>query len=112
MTDDASPENLRKFLESDDPAMVRMGLSMAKGVGVEVTVKDLEHLLKSEDPKMRRMVLSLAKANGVPEELYKIVLELSLCDSEEENRKAAESLVDVFKKEIGNSGMLDRTNRN
>ena len=34
MTDDASPENLRKFLESDDPAMVRMGLSMAKGSGV------------------------------------------------------------------------------
>ena len=31
MTDDASPENLRKFLESDDPAMRRMGLSMAKG---------------------------------------------------------------------------------
>ena len=26
-----SPENLRKFLESDDPAMVQMGLSMAKG---------------------------------------------------------------------------------
>ena len=34
MTDDASPENLRKFLESDDPAMVRMGLSIAKGSGV------------------------------------------------------------------------------
>ena len=34
MTDDASPENLRKFLESDDPAMVRMGLSMAMGSGV------------------------------------------------------------------------------
>ena len=29
-----SPENLRKFLESDDPALVRMGLSMAKGSGV------------------------------------------------------------------------------
>ena len=28
MTEDASPENLRKFLESDDPAMVRMGLSI------------------------------------------------------------------------------------
>tara|TARA_B100001146_G_scaffold205369_1_gene199258 strand:+ start:351 stop:1754 length:1404 start_codon:yes stop_codon:yes gene_type:complete len=28
-----SPENLRKFLESDDPAMVMMGLSMAKGSG-------------------------------------------------------------------------------
>ena len=34
MTDDASPENLRKFLESDDLAMRRMGLSMAKGSGV------------------------------------------------------------------------------
>lgn len=34
MTNDASPENLRKFLESDDHAMVRMGLSMAKGSGV------------------------------------------------------------------------------
>ena len=52
MTEDASPENLRKFLESDDPAMVRMGLSMAKGAGVEVTVKDLEHFLKSDDPAM------------------------------------------------------------
>ena len=31
MTEDTSPENLRKFLESDDPAMRRMGLSMAKG---------------------------------------------------------------------------------
>ena len=29
-----TPENLRKFLESDDPAMVQMGLSMAKGSGV------------------------------------------------------------------------------
>ena len=34
MTEDTSPKNLRKFLESDDPAMVRMGLSMAKGIGV------------------------------------------------------------------------------
>ena len=31
---ETSPENLRKFLESDDPAMVMMGLSMAKGMGV------------------------------------------------------------------------------
>ena len=29
MTEDTSPENLRKFLESDDPALVQMGLSMA-----------------------------------------------------------------------------------
>ena len=34
MSDDASPENLRKFLESDDPAMRRMGLSLAKGSSV------------------------------------------------------------------------------
>ena len=31
---DTSPKNLRKFLESDDPALVRMGISMAKGMGV------------------------------------------------------------------------------
>ena len=34
VTEDTSPENLRKFLESDDPAIVMMGLSMAKGSGV------------------------------------------------------------------------------
>ena len=34
MTEDTSPKNLRKFLESDDPAMVRMGLSMAKGIEI------------------------------------------------------------------------------
>ena len=31
MTKDTSPENLRKFLESDDSAMILLGLSMAKG---------------------------------------------------------------------------------
>ena len=33
MTEDSS-DNLRKFLESDDPAMVMMGLAMAKGAKV------------------------------------------------------------------------------
>ena len=32
MTEDTSPENLRKFLESDDPAIVMKGLSMATEV--------------------------------------------------------------------------------
>jgi len=32
MTEDTSPENLRKFLESDDPALVQLGLSMTKGI--------------------------------------------------------------------------------
>ena len=49
MTDDASPENLRKFLESDDPAMVRMGIAMAKGAGVEVHLHDLTRFLGSDD---------------------------------------------------------------
>ena len=43
MTEDTSPENLRKFLESDDPAMRRMGLSMAKGA--EVSDEVLEEIL-------------------------------------------------------------------
>ena len=34
MTEDNSPENLRKFLKSDDPGLRGMGLSMAKGSGV------------------------------------------------------------------------------
>ena len=63
MTKDISPENLRKFLKSDDSAMRRMGLSMAKGT-------------------------------GVPEELYKTVFGLSLWDPEEENREAAEKMVE------------------
>ncbi len=41
MTEDTSPENLRKFLESDDPAMVRMGLSMAKGIEYKVALEDI-----------------------------------------------------------------------
>ena len=39
MTEDTSPENLRKFLESDDPALVMMGLSMAKGIDCPVEIK-------------------------------------------------------------------------
>ena len=68
MTEDTSPENLRKFLESDDPALVRMGLSMAKGVGVEVTVKDLEHFLKSEDVETVKTGVMLADEAGIGDE--------------------------------------------
>ena len=41
-----SPENLRKFLESDDPAMVQMGLSMAKGIDYDVTIDEIPYLIK------------------------------------------------------------------
>jgi hypothetical protein len=49
MTEDTSPENLRKFLDSDDPAMVRMGITMAKGMDMEVTIKDLKHFLNLDE---------------------------------------------------------------
>ena len=73
MTEDTSPENLRKFLESDDPAMVRMGIAMAKGT-------------------------------ESPEELYKLIMALSLWDSEEGNREAANELVE----EIGIENIIDK----
>ncbi len=68
MTDDASPENLRKFLESDDPAMVRMGISLAKGAGVEVTVKDLERFLKSDNVETIKIGFAFAEEVGVGDE--------------------------------------------
>jgi len=69
MTDDASPENLRKFLESDDPAMVRMGISLAKGTGVDVTIKDLERFLKSEDVEAVITGVMFAIEAGISNEL-------------------------------------------
>jgi hypothetical protein len=55
MTEDTSPENLRKFLESDDPAMVRMGLSMAKGTGVpEKLLPNILRLYMWDDDKTVR----------------------------------------------------------
>ena len=98
MTEDTSPENLRKFLESDDPALVRMGLSMAKGTESpedyhQTLLQTLQRLLESHEPEMRRMGLSL-EASDIPEEFYKNVFGLSLWDPEEENREAAGKLVE------------------
>ena len=45
MTEDTSPENLRKFLESDDPALVMMGLSMSKGIDHHTFVQTLQRVL-------------------------------------------------------------------
>ena len=98
MTEDNSPENLRKFLKSDDPAMVRMGISMAKGTESpedyhQTLLQTLQRLLESHEPEMRRMGLSL-EASDIPEEFYKNVFGLSLWDPEEENREAAGKLVE------------------
>ena len=65
MTEDTSPENLRKFLESDDLALVRMGISLAKGAGVEVTIKDLERFLKSGDVETVKNGVILADEAGI-----------------------------------------------
>jgi HEAT repeat protein len=75
MTEDTSPENLRKFLESDDPALVRMGLSMAKGAGIEVTVKDLEHFLKNEDIETIKTGVMLADEAGIGDEAMEMLCE-------------------------------------
>ena len=55
MTEDTSPENLRKFLDSDDSAMVMMGLSMAKGTGIpeDLFPKILKMYMWDDDAKIR-----------------------------------------------------------
>ena len=74
MTEDTSPENLRKFLESDDPAMVRMGLSMAKGSGIP---DDLLGLITGiymwHDDKGMRAAAKSAFMNQAPDELKEIL---------------------------------------
>ncbi len=60
MTDGNSPENLSKFLESDDPATVMMGLEMARGVGVEENVLPL--ILRLGLLSENNLIVSSAKA--------------------------------------------------
>lgn len=74
MTEDASPENLRKFLDSDDPALVVMGLSMAKSMEIS---RDLIGLLGGlylwhKNTAIRRAAKS-AFAKHVPENAKKIM---------------------------------------
>ena len=51
MTEDKSPENLRKFIESDDPAMVMMGLSMAKGAEVPELLGEIIWIYMTHEEK-------------------------------------------------------------
>ena len=66
MTEDTSPENLRKFLESDDPAMVRMGISMAKRI--DLTEENLGIILGlklwSEEPEVRKAATIILKEDA------------------------------------------------
>ena len=61
MTEDTSPENLRKFLESDDLALVRMGLSMAKGADLpkELLPTILRFYMWDEDKTVRAAAKSV-----------------------------------------------------
>ena len=70
MTKDNSPENLRKFLENDDPAMVLMGLSMAKGSGVpEELLPTILGLYMWDDDKTVRDSAKLLFFKYAPEEI-------------------------------------------
>ncbi len=76
MTEDTSPENLRKFLESDDPAMVRMGLSMAKGSGVpEELLPTILELYMWDDAKTIRAAAKSVFNKHAPAELQAKVKE-------------------------------------
>ena len=102
MTDDASPENLRKFLESDDPAMVRMGISLAKGADVEVTVKDFERFLKSKDVETVKTGVMLADEVGIGDEAMEMLCEV-LGDEDLDNISYADECQPVAEV-LGNIG--------
>ena len=76
MTEDTSPENLRKFLESDDPAMVRMGLSMAKGSGVpDELLGEILWLYMMHDDKAIRAAAKSTFIKIAPEDAKQVVKE-------------------------------------
>ena len=74
MTDDTSPKNLRKFLESDDSAMVQMGPSMG---------------------------LSMAKGGKVPDDLLGEILWMYMLHSDKTIRAVAKS---TFMKKLARDG--------
>ena len=67
-------ENLRKFLESDDPALIQMGLSMAKGSRVpEELLPTILKLYMWNDEKTIRANAKSVFNNCAPEDLKKII---------------------------------------
>jgi len=73
MTKDTSPEKLLRFLESEDPALVDMGVSLAKGSNVKFSAKELENLLNSPDIEKNKIGLSLADESNVGDDAIKIL---------------------------------------
>jgi len=74
MTSDPSIKNLIKFLKSDDPALIRMGLSIAKGAGAPdpILPKILELYMWHENQKIRSAARFWIFKHA-PEELQRIV---------------------------------------
>ena len=95
MTEDTSPENLRKFLENDDPALVRMGISLAKGTGVDVTVKNLEHLLWSKEVETIKTGIMLADEAGIGDEAMNMLCETLGDEDLDVRRDAAKVLGEI-----------------
>ena len=69
-----SPENLRKFLESDDPGLVRIGLSMAKGSGLpeELLPTILRLYMWNDDKTIRSAAKSIFNTSTPAETQAKI----------------------------------------
>ncbi len=66
----AEAKNLRKFLESDDPSMIMMGLSMAKGSGIpNELLGHIAGLYLWHDDKTVRAAAKSTFAKQAPEEL-------------------------------------------
>ena len=94
MTEDTSPENLRKFLESEDSAMVQMGIYLAKGTGIDITVNDLEHFLWSDDIETIKTGIILADEAKIIEEYFNIVSQ-RLSNKNEDVKFGAAKIVGV-----------------
>lgn len=117
MTEDTSPESLRKFLESDDPAMVRMGLAMAKGsiVPDEILPTILRLYMWDDDKTIRGAAKSVfmkhapaeiqenIKENWKPSyRTLSIKLKLNFRDKEPDKfQKIMSNLLKIFKSHDG-----------
>ena len=73
---ETSPDNLLKFLESDDPALVMMGLSMAKGSGVpDVILEEILWMYMMHEDKTIRAAAKATFMEIAPKEAKQIVKE-------------------------------------
>ena len=121
MTENTSLENLRKFLKSKDPAMVRMGISLAKGAGVEVTAEDLKHFLKNENIETVKTGIMLADEAGVGDEAMEMLcVQLEIWGDNDDvadvlgeigDARAVEALAEVIFDEWGVSWRYNEADR-